>query len=241
MDTPLTDLPSLPPRPPAGHKGTFGTVAVFGGSCAGDARMIGAPALSARAALRSGCGLARLAMPGPILNAGIILTPSATGTRIPTDETGQIIAHEAAAVIDQLIDHSTCLAIGPGLGGGEGPTAASLRAVQQEMVPVVVDADSLNCLSQVPELNRDFRANAILTPHPGEYKRLADSLRIKLDATDPKTRPAAAEGVPGASAWGASSCSRGPGQSSAMATRPGPAPAATRASQPREPEMCSPG
>lgn len=154
--------------------------------------MIGAPALAARAALRAGCGLVRLAMPGPILSAAIVMTPSATGTRLVVDGRGHIVAHDASAAIDQLVTNATCLVIGVGLGQGQGPAAASLRAVQQESVPVVVDADAINCLAQVPRLHDDFRARAILTPHPGEFSRLAHSLRITQNPTDPAQRPEAA-------------------------------------------------
>jgi NAD(P)H-hydrate epimerase len=188
-------LPSLPARPATGHKGTFGTVAVVGGSCAGESRIIGAPTLSAVAALRAGCGLVRLAMPGPILAAGIVLAPSATGTRLPTNRRGEIIAHEASAVIDRLVTRATCMVIGPGLGEGEGPSAASLRAVQQESIPVVVDADALNCLAQVPQLHKDFHARAILTPHPGEFSRLAQALKVSQNPTNPAQRAAAAQAM----------------------------------------------
>ena len=57
---------------------------------------------------------------------------------------------------------------------------------------VVIDADALNNLAQVPELNRDFRAKAVLTPHPGEFRRLASSLRISHDPTNPAQREPAA-------------------------------------------------
>src|SRR5690606_19702278 len=96
---PLSDaalpLPPLPPRDPAGHKGTFGTVAIVGGCATPATRMIGAPALAALAALRAGAGLARLVMPAPILDAGLTITPSATGRPLPTDATGAVIPHEA--------------------------------------------------------------------------------------------------------------------------------------------------
>jgi NAD(P)H-hydrate epimerase len=131
-------------------------------------------------------------MPGPILAAGIVLAPSATGTRLPTDRRGHVIPHEASAAIDHLVTNATSLVIGVGLGQGEGPAAASLRAVQQESIPVIVDADAINCLSQVPHLHKDFRARAILTPHPGEFARLAHALRITHNPTDPAQRPAAA-------------------------------------------------
>src|SRR5437868_7051695 len=98
--------------------------------------MIGAPALAARAALRAGAGLVRLAMPGPILAAGIVLTPSATGVRLKVDGRGELVAHEASAAIDRLVTGATCLVIGVGLGQGPGASSASLRAVQQESIPV---------------------------------------------------------------------------------------------------------
>jgi NAD(P)H-hydrate epimerase len=185
-------IPRLPARDRAGHKGTFGTVGIIGGCCAGDSRMIGAPALAALAALRSGCGLARLAMPGPIIAAGIALCPSATGIALPVDEDGALSAHEAAPPIDALTAQCESLVIGPGLGRGDGPRAVSLRCVLQQDVPVVVDADAINALSEVPELTRDFRAHAVLTPHPGEYSRLARSLRIGHNPVDPASRPDAA-------------------------------------------------
>lgn len=187
------DLPQLPARDPAGHKGTFGTVAVVGGCCAGEVRMIGAPALAARAALRAGCGLAKVAMPAPIIGAGIGLCPSATGIALPVGSDGAILAHEAAERIDALVGQCDCMVVGPGMGRGEGPTAAGLRCVGQQDVPVVVDADAINCLSEVPELLRDFRCAAVLTPHPGEFARLARSLKITHDPVDPASRPQAAE------------------------------------------------
>lgn len=165
-------LPPLPQRDPAGHKGSFGTVAVVGGS-AGPVRMIGGPALAAIGALRAGAGLARLVCPQPVLDSAICIAPSATGLAMPVDERGEIVPHEAARVVDQAIAGCACLAIGPGLGVGEGPRAATLRAITQEDRPVVVDADALNCLADLPEFGHDLRAAAILTPHPGEFRRVA--------------------------------------------------------------------
>ena len=169
LDQPALDSPRLPARDRAGHKGTFGTVLVIGGCCAGEVRMIGAPALAARAALRSGCGLAKLAMPAPIIDAGIALCPSATGIALSVGSDGSIKPHDAAERLDALRPKSQCVIVGPGLGRGQGPRDVSLRCVLQEDVPVVVDADAINSLAEIPELTRDFRAAAVLTPHPGEF------------------------------------------------------------------------
>lgn len=176
-------LPRVPIRDQSGHKGTFGTVGVVGGCCAGGRRMIGAPALSAIASLRAGCGLAKLVMPEPVLNAALAIAPSATGIALPVDDLGEVIAHVGAEVLDGILGEVDCLAIGPGFGTGPGARALSLRAVQQEDLPVIVDADAINALAEVPDLSQDFRAAAVLTPHPGEYRRLASSLSLTGDAT----------------------------------------------------------
>lgn len=195
LPSPDFPLPPLPPRDPAGHKGTFGTVAVVGGCAQPGTRMVGAPALAAVAALRAGAGLARLVMPSAVLDAGLTIAPSATGRPLPTDATGAVIPHEAAAVLDEMAATCTCLAIGPGLGRGEGPRAASLRAVQQDEVPVVVDADAINNLAEIPELGRDLRAAAVLTPHPGEFRRLTQAMGLKDALGLDRSREAAAEGL----------------------------------------------
>ncbi|MCC6428478.1 MAG: NAD(P)H-hydrate dehydratase [Phycisphaerales bacterium] len=190
-----SDPPTIPPRDPAGHKGTFGTVSVVGG-CASDLpgtlRMIGAPVLAARGALRAGAGLVRLVMPAPILNAGIAMLPSVTGAALPVDERRQIEGYRAAPELDRQLAASRCMVIGPGLGGAPSTTAIVLRAIQQEDVPIVLDADGLNLLATVPEFWRDLRARVIVTPHPGEYRRLSAPLNITLDPTDPAARPEAA-------------------------------------------------
>lgn len=194
-------LPPIPRRDPKGHKGTFGTVFVFGGCVAAPGagpsqrvRMVGGPALSAIAALRVGAGLARLALPEPLLNAGLSIAPSTTGVAVPVDHEGDVVGHEAARILDEAAASCECIAIGPGMGVSEGARAAAMRAVGQDECPVVVDADALNNLADVPELRQDFHAGAVLTPHPGEYRRLAESLGVIADpAGDERARADAAE------------------------------------------------
>jgi len=189
--TPDTE-PRLPRRDPAGHKGTFGTVSIFGGCCRVPSRMIGAPALAAMGALRAGCGIARVVTPAPIIDAVLAIVPSATGLTLTVDSSGEVIAHEAVAEMDHQCASSSCVVVGPGMGDGAAIEAVALRAVMQDSTPVVVDADGLNALARVPEMWRDFRAPAILTPHPGEFARLARSLGVVGDAITPTARPEAA-------------------------------------------------
>lgn len=189
-------LPDIPRRPADGHKGTFGTVCVVGGQCpkklASPRMMIGGPAYSATAALRAGAGLAVLAMPEPILAHGLTIAPSATGIALPVDGEQQLRPSAVAELMDEYRSTFDCIAIGPGLGAGEAQQQVVLRLVGQEDVPLVIDADALNCLSETTDFHRDLRASCVLTPHPGEYKRLAQRLDLSANATVPDAREDAA-------------------------------------------------
>ena len=191
------DVPPLPPRDPDGHKGTFGTVTVFGGCASGGSRMIGAPALAALGALRAGAGRARLATPEPIINEALTVAPSATGIPLPVTPAGDPETAEAVRLLAESAEASDALVVGPGLGLSDGAAALALQAVVQDAAPVVVDADALTLLSRVPELQRDIRASAVLTPHPGEYRRLAAACGIDADPADPSTQPEAAQRLAG--------------------------------------------
>lgn len=191
----MSDLPTLPRRPSDGHKGTFGTVYVLGGQAAGNDGgrvMIGGPAFSAQAALRIGAGLAVLAMPRPVLGAGLVVAPSATGLALPVDQDKQLKPSKVAELLDEHLAECDCLAVGPGLGAQAPQQQVVVRLTTQDDVPLVLDADALNCLAQVRDFQHDFHASAVLTPHPGEYRRLARTLGITLDPADEAQRPEAA-------------------------------------------------
>jgi NAD(P)H-hydrate epimerase len=187
------------------HKGTHGTVAIVGGSAgelgrvggehevkgAPSPTMVGAPALAARAALRAGCGLCRLIVPAEVLGPALVLCPSATGIALPTAG-GRLVRGEATRVMEEALAHADAVAIGPGLGASDEAAQLVVRALQREEGVVVVDADAINAMARIPELHRDLRAAAILTPHPGEFARLAEAFRITLDPVAPATRPSAA-------------------------------------------------
>ena len=178
---------SLPVREPRGHKGTFGSVGVIGGSV-GDRMMVGGPAFTAEAALRSGCGLAIVGAPEPILPSILELVPEATGFALPVTANGAPIASEAAVRIDDQLSTARVLAIGPGFGVGEAQRQIVLRLISRESHRLVLDADALNVLALTDSVQSDFRAPAILTPHPGEYQRLAERLGIQSSPRSPEER-----------------------------------------------------
>jgi NAD(P)H-hydrate epimerase len=186
-------LRPLPARTQHAHKGTAGTLLVMGGSCAADVRMAGAPALAACGGLRAGAGLVRLLVPEPIALTTLALAPSATAVSLAVNQSGVVHASAAAETLDRQLINASALVIGPGMGEDPSTLALALRAVQQEQAPVVVDAGAITSLSHVPSLSKDFRARAVLTPHPGEFRRLAEPLRIGADPVDPASRSRACE------------------------------------------------
>jgi NAD(P)H-hydrate epimerase len=139
----------LPRRSRESHKGTFGTVLVAGGAVG----MAGAPALAARAALRSGAGKVVISAPPEVCPIVHVLCPEAT---------------TAAEGADPGVFQA--LAVGPGLGTA-GRAGEVLRQALGSGVPAVFDADALNLAAGRPELFVRA-APTVLTPHPGEAARL---------------------------------------------------------------------
>ena len=190
----MSDLPALPPRDPHGHKGTFGSVLVVGGHAANPV-MLGGPALAARAALRAGCGLCTLAMPAPLLAQALAVAPSATGCALPVDAEGELRPSEVAAAIDPPLARASAVVVGPGLGSGFAVQQVVVRLVSMVEVPLVVDADALNALASTPDFHRDLRAPTVLTPHPGEFARLAAALGLDRDPVSPQARVSSASAL----------------------------------------------
>ncbi len=188
MNTSPSPKPSIPTRDPRGHKGTFGTVVIAGGCCAGANRMLGAPALAALAALRSGAGLARIHAPAPIVDAILTIAPTATGRAIPVNpDSREIMAEHAAACARELVAGADALVLGPGLGHTSGVVSLVLESLGQSGTPIILDADGLNALAEVPDreaITESIRSPLIVTPHPGEFNRLARALELKGDPTD---------------------------------------------------------
>ncbi len=177
---PTAALVPLPSRPRDGHKGTFGTVIVVGGC----PTMVGAPALCSAAAFRAGAGLVKLATLAQVLPHALTIEPGATGIVL----LGR--TREDLRLLDRADpDARAVLAVGPGMGDAWPMTLVTslLRGPR----PVVLDADGLNRLAAFgrPRLGD---APLVMTPHPGEFRRLAQPLGIAADPTNVKQRPQAA-------------------------------------------------
>lgn len=151
----------LKERPEDMHKGDCGKVLIV----AGTKGMAGAAGLCAKAALRAGCGLAQVAVTEEILPIVQTITPEAT-----------------CLIRDGLkdLDFSTydAIAFGPGIGTGQDEKNLLLRILSNYEGPLVVDADGLNIIAKygLEDEVRNRKCQLIITPHPGEAKRLAGNI-----------------------------------------------------------------
>lgn len=153
---------------------------VIGGCCdVNDRTMVGAPALAANAALRTGTGLAKIAADARLLPAIMTIAPSATGIALQVDSGGALAPSQACHALGTEVDNANCLAVGPGWGVGFDRQQVLVWLLTQEETPVVLDADGINNLCQIPSVGLDLHAATIITPHPGEFARLCESLEIK--------------------------------------------------------------
>jgi len=160
-------------RDSEGHKGSFGSVAILGGSSG----MTGAVILAGRAALKSGAGKTYIAI-------------TQTPLPIPYDSLNpELMLHEATTMLDIVTTMDTWVA-GCGLGRTQQALLALRRLVKTRAErPLVLDADALNALAYGDIYATWGRGLVVMTPHPTEAARLlqTDTNTVQTD------RPGAAQ------------------------------------------------
>jgi ADP-dependent NAD(P)H-hydrate dehydratase / NAD(P)H-hydrate epimerase len=148
------------PRPFDFHKGRAGRVAIVAGSSS----YPGAAALAASGALRGGVGLVTLFVPTAALALITSRCPPETIVR-SYENPSEILNHRFDA-----------LAIGCGLGEIDDESFNGLlELISKSTAPTVIDADALNHIARSGK-SAVFSSNHLLTPHPGEFARLAPDL-----------------------------------------------------------------
>jgi len=150
----------LPRRPFDAHKNQFGRVGIVAGSRG----FAGAATMCAWGALRAGAGLVEIFVPENIYEIVAAAAPFESMVKPVKSYRG---------LIEEKID---AWGIGPGLGRDNAPDIIEL--IQHAENPMVVDADALNIVSTNVSILKNCRGPRLLTPHPGEMKRLADIQKI---------------------------------------------------------------
>ena len=164
---------ALPPRKRATHKGDYGKIAVIGGSDT----MPGAPLMayqSAVAASLSGAGLVRLcvgedekcAYKSRVLEQTLFFLPEKDGyIRFDKQKLSEIMAF------------ADVIAIGPGMGNNPFLPEIIGFLCRNYAKTLVLDADALNAVAKNPSVTSGHVCRLILTPHVGEFARLAPEIK----------------------------------------------------------------
>jgi ADP-dependent NAD(P)H-hydrate dehydratase / NAD(P)H-hydrate epimerase len=158
----------VPEREPDTHKRSAGFAVVVGGS----RLMTGAPALAGSAAYRVGAGLVAVAVPDGVVQVVQGALREAVFVGLPETDDGT--AAGGSARLDQVLGQAGALAIGPGMTTDERTSAWIRELVRSSEIPVVLDADGLNAFAGRADDLADRKADLILTPHAGEFSRLAE-------------------------------------------------------------------
>lgn len=147
-------------------KRTYGHVAIMGGSRS----YPGAVLMAALAALRSGAGLVTAFVPESLAAAFAARAPEVMWVGWPETPAGGL-ALEGQQLLKTRLERLDALVLGPGLGR-EAETLALVRdVVATSSVPLVIDADALQ-----PSIVSAGDAPRVLTPHAGEWARIAESV-----------------------------------------------------------------
>lgn len=172
----------LAPLPYDAYKNRRGQLLI----AAGSAEYSGAAALAARAALRMGAGIVRLAVPARPYAA----LPGALIVREVASREG-CFDRESIPELEEMMAHSDAVAAGSGWGLSHGLGAVLSRLLDFPGA-LLLDADALNAAAREPQLWKP-REKLVITPHPGEAKRLAEAFGIAVSPDRPAFAAALAE------------------------------------------------
>ncbi len=144
----------LPRREYSAYKNQFGRIGVVAGSKG----FVGAALMTSQGALRAGAGLVEVFVPEEIYEIVAGAAPM------------EAMVKPVQSYRDLVKQKTDIWALGPGLGKSRADEV--LELIEKAKQPMVVDADGLNILSEKILVLRGCKGERLLTPHPGEMKRL---------------------------------------------------------------------
>lgn len=159
------------------HKGSYGRLGVIGGSRG----MAGAPYLTALSAFRTGVGYSYILVPRTIEMIMSIKLTEGIIRPIEDGDKGHFI-RESLLEILTYIENMDVLAVGPGMGVDIDRIYLITEILKKANIPIVLDADALNCISSNPSILEVHKNDIVITPHPGELSRLLNISTNDLQA-----------------------------------------------------------
>ena len=156
-------------RPAHGDKRSQGHLVFMGGS----ANFPGAALMATRAALRSGVGLVTALVPERLACVFAAQAPEAMWVGLPETPSGGL-SSKGLPLAEKAMERASAVAIGPGIGREPDTLAFAAAVAKAAKVPLAVDADALQ-----PEIVRAASVPRVLTPHAGEYARIAGTADLR--------------------------------------------------------------
>ncbi len=160
----------LPQRKPDGHKGDFGKLFILAGSTG----LTGAAALAAKASARSGLGLVTVGCPHSLNSILETKLTEAMSYPLPDVARKGALAKRGLGEVRKKIAENDAVIIGPGIGRHFETGELIRRLVSTLDKPTIIDADGLNAFEKDREALTSEHTKFVLTPHPGEFRRLID-------------------------------------------------------------------
>jgi NAD(P)H-hydrate epimerase len=157
----------LPSRQSEAHKNNFGRLVCLAGSL----DYAGAALLTVTAAARAGAGLVVLAVPASIQSVFAGRVPEVMTLGLPERAASDEL--DVAASWKVIDDRDVAaLVMGPGMRETDDNRRLVVEALRHNGVPAVLDAGALNLLARTDGWWEDVARPCVMTPHPGEFKRL---------------------------------------------------------------------
>ncbi len=166
----------LKPRNPESNKGDYGRLLCFCGS----EGMSGAAIMSARAAARCGAGIVHTVLPKSIYS--IVASHVIESVYTLLDDDQDEFTPELMVSLNSALSKASACLIGCGVGTGKNTADAVRHLITNSKVPLIIDADGINIISENINVLQNVSVPVVLTPHPGEMARLCKTSVADIQA-----------------------------------------------------------
>lgn len=156
-------------RSPDSDKRSYGHLFVLGGSRS----YPGAVLMAVLSALRTGVGLVTAFIPESLVPAYAARVPEAMWVGWPETPAGGL-ALEGLSLLRERVERADALLMGPGISRDAETAALIAEIVKTIPLPAVLDADALQ-----PKIIAAAKAHLVLTPHAGEFARIAGNATLE--------------------------------------------------------------
>lgn len=160
----------LPEQRKSANKGSVGSLLTICGSYG----MAGAAVMCGNAALKSGTGLLKIAMPRSIYNICASCIEQAVFLPLDENQQGIVSVSETERLLKE-IENSSAVVIGCGLGNNTDTRQIVGSIIKNSSKPILIDADGINSIVNDLDVLKEAKAPVVLTPHPGEMARLLNA------------------------------------------------------------------